>query len=310
MALGLAVLVLMAKPLHRDQVQIITLVAGGDVMLASGVGNMIAQHGPDYPFEKIRPLLFSADITFCNLECAISTRGHPVEKQFRFRARPEAVHGLTFAGVDVVSLANNHSLDYGPAALGDTLEILDQQGIIYVGAGRNRQQAEQLKILERKGLKVGFLAFAGFISEGFALIPGKPQIAVARDRLAEIVARARLSVDVLIVSFHWGRELTTVPSEQQRRLAHTAVEAGADLVIGHHPHEVQPLVGYRRSFIAYSLGDFVFNPRLFGERKGAVLKCRLSKRGIERAELLSIAIENCQPRCKHAPAIQPAPEIP
>lgn len=278
---------------------VVELVAVGDIMLARQVGERIAQKGARYPFEGegIRPLLAGADIAFGNLECPISTGGVRQDKGIEFRADPAVVEGLTYADFDILSLANNHTGDYGDAALLDTLAYLDEAGILVVGAGETVTLAHRLQIIESNGVRVGFLAYNEIPPRWFAAKGDSPGSAFADlDALREAVSQARGRADVVIVSYHWGTEYTPYPTSSQRAIARALSEAGADLVIGHHPHVVQGVGYYPSTFVAFSLGNFVFDQEFSDEtQEGLILRSLLDQSGVKTVELLPHTMTRSQP---------------
>lgn len=239
----------------------VTLAVVGDVLLARGVGRQIAKHGPDYPFAATREVISRADIAVFNLECPLSTRGFAHRRRFLFRADPSLATAVHAAGFDVASLANNHTLDYGRVALLDTISAVTQAGMTPVGAGANGAEARSVKIVTRKGLRIGFLAYTDLPTYGVVRRDDEPTIAgVNKDTIPGEVRRAKSRCDVLIVSFHWGVEYMKLPTERQKEIAHLAIDSGADAVIGHHPHVLQDVENYKRRPIIYSAGAFVWDP--------------------------------------------------
>jgi poly-gamma-glutamate capsule biosynthesis protein CapA/YwtB (metallophosphatase superfamily) len=291
---------------EQRQQRTLTLVAVGDIMLDRGVGQKIERYGPGYPFEQTSELLARADIAFGNLEGPLADRCERAGKSISFKAKPVYARGLVSAGFDVLSLANNHSADCGPTGLLQTIENLRAGGIAASGAGKTRAEAERAAILNVQGTRVAVLAFSAFSSESPAPGEGSASIAPASvETVRRAVLAARQTADLVLASFHWGQEYARGPRDEQVRLAQTAVEAGADLVIGHHPHVLQGLQlvrgseGKRRSLIAYSLGNFVFDaPRAWDKRlvESVVLVCRLSAEGLESVEVLPVILEGFRPR--------------
>ncbi|MGQ9702965.1 MAG: DUF5719 family protein [Actinomycetota bacterium] len=238
-----------------------TLACVGDVNL--DLDQFDLGYGYEYPWTGVVNLLQSADLAFANLECAVSYRGSPVSgKSFTFRGSPAALPAMRNAGIDVVSHANNHARDYGAEALVDTLHHLENNGIAHCGSGVDHNQARSPTFLAGNGLRVAFLAYSDVNYYGWPAGPGYPGVADASDpgRIATEISTARQRSDLVVVSFHWGEEKEYHPTSRQRYLAHLAVDSGADIVLGHHPHVVQGLEIYRGRLIAYSLGNFVFNP--------------------------------------------------
>lgn len=275
--------------------QAVTLAAVGDIQLGRGVGRMIEKEGPDYPFRMVAPLLRSADLTFGNLECALSEEGRPIPKQFSFKADPAAALGMAGAGFDLLSLANNHSMDCGREGLLETQAALAGRGIRSVGAGRDAAEAAAPVILEHGGLRIAFLARTMVAPEGVIYREDAPGVAALDpERIEDEVRAARRQADLVVVSLHWGIEYARQPQEEQRRLARRLVDAGACLVLGHHPHALQPVERYRGGLIAYSLGNFVFDAGPKG-RQGAILRCTLTAGGVGSAELIPVAIREGRP---------------
>lgn len=244
----------------------LTLAVAGDIMLARAVDKRIQEAGWHAPFVSIPETIQKADIAFANLESPASFRGKPYPgkpEEVTFRANPGSLLGLKAAGFDVLSLANNHSNDYGPLALMDTIAGLQQLGIHTCGAGTSAKEARQPAILERNGIRLAFLAYAEPI---WSVVEAKdgppPQSGVAVLREADIIADIQAAVkqaDGVLVSLHWGEEFHTTPRALDRELARRLIDAGALAVLGHHPHVLQGAEWYRQGVILYSMGNFVFD---------------------------------------------------
>ncbi len=212
-----------------------------------------------YAFEDFG-LFRSADVSMVNLESPVTLRGKPVPKPFNFRAHPRIVRALIDAGVGIVNLANNHIFDYGARGLFDTILYLDSLGLQHVGAGRNASEAYRPVIRAVRGRRIGFL---GYYGGGEAPGATGKSAGVARRDLGRIVddiqkLRERDSVSFVVVNLHWGTELADHPDPDQVEFAHGLVDAGADLVVGHHPHVLQGIERYGNGVIAYSLGNLLF----------------------------------------------------
>lgn len=237
--------------------------AGGDVIGDRQVGTFIDSNGGEAVFAGVSEYLSDAHVTFVNLESPLSDKGsRNTEKDVTFRGRPALVRGLASAGVDVVSLANNHALDWGSGALLDTIDRLSSAGVAVTGAGRDLEAARTPAVLNTTAGTVAVLAFSDILPAGFsagAERAGVNPVRPDRQRLLDDIAAASDRADYVLVSFHWGMEYEGYAGQVQRALAHDAVDAGADLVIGHHPHVLQGLEVYKDKLIAYSLGDFVFD---------------------------------------------------
>lgn len=282
-------------------VKSVRLVAAGDIMLAGNVGQAMEKKGRGYPFAKIKSVLRKADIAFGNLECCIATCGAPLpDKQFTFRAHPRGALALKEAGFDVLSLANNHAWDYGRMALAETVRHIQDTGVKPVGAGANRAEAHAMTVLRRNGVRVGFLAYLGMLPPLIKESETEPSLAMASvEVIKKEVKAARNSVDVLVVSLHAGKEMVTKITARQKEFAHAAIDAGADLVVGHHPHIVQKMEFYRGKPICYSLGNFVFSVN--GRGTGALLDATLyADRRVE-AKLRPLVLTGAQPRFPEKP---------
>lgn len=276
----------------------VTFLAAGDVLMGWFVNEIyIAKQGPEYPFQRIRDLFQSADIAFANFENPMSTRGVMENKGLMFRASPAAVKGLTYAGIDVVNLANNHLGDYGPQAVLDTLDTLRQNGIGYAGAGKNRAEARSPWITTTKGIKVAILAYNEIEPGYFAATDSKAGTAwIEPDNVANEIKQAKQQADFVIASFHWGIEYTAQPNDRQQQLARRAVEAGANLVVGHHPHVVQAAGFVGNVYVNYSIGDFVYSqPTRPATGEGIILRAVIDGKTLRQVQMIPIYIDRAQP---------------
>lgn len=274
----------------------VTLVAVGDVMLDRGIGKRIKKHGMAWPFKGVRETTRSADLAFCNLECPLSSRGIKVTKPICFKADPANVECLTDAGFDIVSLANNHSMDCSRPGLVETMHYLDKTGIAYVGAGETPSHAALPTIVTSKGIRIAFLARNAWLPEGAWFRPDAPNSAYLDSETIESEVRdASGQADVVIVSLHWGIEYRTYPQPAQVEMAHKIIDAGADLILGHHPHVLQKVEKYNGGVIAYSLGNFLFDSPFRNCKQTTILKCRISKSGISDVEQIPVTIKDYRP---------------
>ena len=251
----------------REAPEPVTLLFGGDVMLARSVAKQIALSGDErFPFLLLASTTLPADIAFANAEGTISSRGKNQGSIYSFRADPSVVAGLSLAGFDVLSLANNHIWDWGGDALSDTREHLNTAGIATVGAGPDEVSANAPAILEAKGVRFGFLAYTTLYPASLEAEGENPGISsFSLEKAGAAIAGLKQEVDVVIVSMHWGEEYRTNSTQEQRDTAHALADLGADFVIGHHPHVTEEVETYhspvtdRDSVIAYSLGNLVFD---------------------------------------------------
>ena len=264
----------------------VTLLFLGDIMLDRGVELYMSQHNDwRWPFLNVADILKEADLVFGNLESVISDKGEKKGSVYSFRADPKTMEGLVFAGIDVVSVVNNHSMDYGAEAFLDSLERLKEVGIAYVGGDITKLEAETVVVKVVKGIKIGMVAYT---TKGSSLwqagesSPGISWMDSARlSQLKKDIEEAKLYSDILVVSLHFGEEYQKEPSAEQQLLSRAAIEAGADLVIGHHPHVVQPIEQYKDGWIAYSLGNFIFDQGFSPETmEGMALKVELDENKI------------------------------
>lgn len=271
-----------------------TLLFVGDVMLSRGVGaRMRAANDWTYPFLKVADTLRAADLAFGNLESPVSDVGRNRHHLYSFRADPKAIEGLTFAGFDVMSVANNHMYDWGAPALLDTLHRLRAAGIRPVGAGANDGQAHYPVLVNLNGVRLAFLAYVNVEPHQATAGPDRPGVAwLEPERTLEDIRFARALADLVVVSLHWGVEYTRRPLKSQVALAHEMIDAGADLVVGGHPHVVQPLEEYHGRWIAYSLGNFIFDQRDPATHHGLMLEVHLAGKGITSVQPVAITIDS------------------
>lgn len=270
-----------------------TLTFGGDTLLTRRIGEQID------PFAGIRPPLAESDLAIVNLETAVSTRGRAQAKTFTFRSPPTFADRINAAGIDVVSLANNHSLDFGLDALSDTIDNLDRAGVAHVGAGSTLEEALAPATFEISGTSVAVLGASQIIPNGaWPATPTRPGIASAgkhvinreTQQLLAAVRSAKEANDVVIVVMHWGIEGDPCPSVVQRQLGRLLRDNGATAVLGAHPHILQPIVRdiratpvgetdgeFDEGVIAYSLGNFIWDPRSGATGETGTIQLRFTK---------------------------------
>jgi poly-gamma-glutamate capsule biosynthesis protein CapA/YwtB (metallophosphatase superfamily) len=285
----------------------VNLQAVGDMMFARTVGKQILEKGPGIVFGGVQSVFDSADVLVGNLECALTTSSIPQAKSYTFAAPPEAAQALAMAGFDVVSLANNHAMDFGSQGLADSLDNLRTAGIRGVGAGANATAAHAPVILERNGLRLAFLAYVdvpaekeGFDARSWIATDMRPGIAWADPaQIAVDVSATKELADIVIVQLHSGYEISAyIPalSPNQRAAAHAAIDAGAALVLGSHSHVLQPIEEYHGGLIAYSLGNFVFDGYLGIVNATIILRVVLTPAGVESYDWVPVLIENGLPQ--------------
>lgn len=285
-----------------------TVLFAGDVTLGfhyeEYVDELVSKGTPKdealtWGFLKVGETTRAADLFVANLECPFTARGTKIAKNFNFKARPELVAALQAGGVDVVSLANNHLMDYGAEGLVDTLATLDAEKIRHFGAAESLAAARAPAIVEVKGIKVAFLGYF-FLGDRnieppeVIAVESQPGVAghfkdlpLLLSWVKEDVQAAKKKADLVIPFFHWGREGTPVIEPYQPQLAKAAIDAGAAAVIGSHPHVLQGMELYKNAPIVYSLGNFVFggnwNPR---DKKTAMVELTISKKKVESVKVI------------------------
>lgn len=245
-----------------------------------------------YPFARLE-WFKQADISMLNLENPITTRGEKVPKQFNFRMPPYYTQVLLDGGVDLVNLANNHVGDYGSQGVLDTLSYLKTAGIRHVGAGENLKKARSPVIFKLKGQRIGFLGYFG--GKDYAAADKKPGTSPTYEQyIIEDIRNLKQKTDVVIVNFHWGIEKSSYPEHYQNELAHKAIDAGADLIIGHHPHVLQGIEKYKNGFVVYSLGNFIFGGN--SRREHDTIIFQLIIKGEQKIPvLIPVRVKNWQP---------------
>ena len=275
-------------------------------MLGRTVGQQALAKGPQIVFAGVQSTLDTADVLVGNLECALTDRSQPVQKSFDLKAPPQTAQALSLAGFAVLSQANNHAMDFGPAGLADTQKYLSQYGIATVGAGKDAASAHAPVIIQRNGLRMAFLGYvdvppekSGFDARTWIATATSPGVAWADpEQIKADVKAARLKADVVIVLLHGGIEITDVInniSANQRQEAQAAIDAGAALVIGSHPHVLQQIERYHGGLIAYSLGNFVFDQYAGIANATIILRVVLNRSGVQSYDYVPVLIDNGLP---------------
>ena len=259
---------------------VLTLVAVGDITLMS--------KSRENPFRNIEHVLKGKDIVFGNLEVVLTSSGTPARKRTVLRTDPEKSRYLHKAGFNVMNIANNHILDYGVNGYYSTTRALKKYGIHYIGV----LDTDRYLILEKKGIRIGFLGYS------LTQVSARNKIKYMIQDVSELKKLA----DIVIVSLHWGVEYSPYPSPAQQKLGRKLIECGADVILGHHPHVVQGLEKYRNGLVVYSLGNFQFDLRIdniykyAGTDKGLVVELTLSRRGLEDYRVIPVKInDNYEP---------------
>lgn len=275
------------SPISPIPPKTVSFIAVGDIMLGRYVNyKMIKENNWQYPFLKTGALTSSADIAFGNLEAPFVENCPTTTTGMIFCARKEAIEGLKFAGFDVLSLANNHILNYGHEGLEYTKKLLEENKILY-SCPSYPSCSSNPSVISKNYLSFGFLAF-NLLDQPLTITHDREQMSIF-----QLIKEEAKSVDVLIVSLHWGNEYQKQPTENQKKLAHEIIDTGAKIIIGHHPHVIQPIEEYNDSLIFYSLGNFVFDQPWSEEtKKGEIAKIIFDGKNIESYETIPIYIKN------------------
>lgn len=283
----------------------LTLIATGDILPARFVERRMRQAG-DYtlPFKNTAEFLKNADITFGNLETPLLHGKNTSQDSVTFRGDPESLKGLLFAGFDILSIANNHTMNYQIPGLTSTIQELKKAGILYAGGGKNIDAAHTPAMIKAKDKKIAFYAYVdpnigGYLGLATWNSPGiaKMDIEAVKNDVKNGLDPNWHAADMVIVSMHTGKEYTRQPTQFQKDFAHSACDAGASLVIGHHPHWVQPVEYYGDCIIFYSLGNFVFDQMWSEETQiGLVAKVSFDEDEKPTAELFPVRMEKTVPR--------------
>jgi len=270
----------------------VSLVFAGDTVLDDTAGKIIEQGGD--PFSDFADYFAGADIRITNMECVVSTRGQANDKMYTFQAHPRVIPVLQ-KHFDAVTLANNHSGDFGPDAFAQMLSLLKEAGLAQVGGGMNLKDAHTPLVFTRNGLRIAVLSYNEFHPRSFEAGFDIPGVAWSEDQqvMEDIQTARRIHrADLVIPVMHWGWENERTANPRQRQLAKLMIDAGADAVIGGHPHVTQDVSVYKGKPIVYSVGNFVMKEtdNAF-QRKGWVLKMYFDKRGVTRFETLPVKID-------------------
>jgi len=269
----------------------VRIVFAGDIMLDGGPGHIVTNGGD--PFAPVASMLKDAELTVGNLECAITREGHAVDKPYTFKGTRQALP-LLKKYFSAVSLANNHSGDWGPRGFADELTLLHDAGIPYFGGGANAREAHTPLVLTANGRRIALLGYNDFPPKSFAAKRNRPGTAwlVEKDVVRDIRA-ARQQADLVVLFLHWGEELEETPLPAQQALARRLIDAGADAIIGGHPHVTQTIDWYRDKPIVYSLGNFVFDyfPTDPPVWKGWIVRLTFGAAGAPKLEKFTVELD-------------------
>jgi poly-gamma-glutamate capsule biosynthesis protein CapA/YwtB (metallophosphatase superfamily) len=235
----------------------LSLIAVGDIMLGGRTRRRIREHGRDYPFSAVLPILQRAPIVLGNLEGPLAQKAQKQNRNFSYRVKPKAATSVLRAGINVVTLANNHLVDCGREGVLETLEALTAAGVTPLGAAANQNAAHEPVIREAGGVRIGLLGY--YWNRRCAATANLPGSAMGVfEELETDIRQLRTRVDRVVVTFHWGRPYNPEPSPRARAKARFAIDCGAHAIVGHHPHIIQAFEVYRRCPIFYSIGNFAF----------------------------------------------------
>jgi poly-gamma-glutamate capsule biosynthesis protein CapA/YwtB (metallophosphatase superfamily)/Tfp pilus assembly protein PilF len=287
----------------RGDEDVFEIVAVGDMSLARGVNVDLYTGRSESPLRFVAPLIGRARIAFGNLESPLTKRAKRIPTKgprggsIYLKGNPDYAFILTEAGFDVLSIANNHIMDYGEQGLTDTIYYLEQEGIEHVGAGPDLAAALAPADVDVDGYVVRFLAFNGVEPREYYAGGGRPGTApLDEGTIVSAISRAKSGASLVVVSLHWGGESMAYPTSEQKRLAHKFVDAGADVILGHHPHVIQGVESYEGAIIAYSLGNFLFDSRYPERHYSTMLAIEVSRsRGLLGFRLIPIYIEGNEP---------------
>lgn len=277
----------------------LSLGIGGDVTFGLAVADIIEREGPGYPWTDVSVLFGEYDLTIVNLESPLCRGGetHPDQSSLYLRGDTSCAAPMATAGVDAVCLANDHIMDYGSAGLEETLNILRGENLGAFGAGSNRRAAEQSLVLEvDNGARVALLSFCDVAPPSYTAGGSSPGISASSlDRIEEAVGRAAEETPYVVVYLHWGELGSTEITSRQRELARACIQAGADLVVGCHPHVVQGIEVIDGIPVVYSLGNLVFSSEDEAGKKGIFVGCRFGGGSLTGLEVIPLRVAEAKP---------------
>lgn len=289
---------------RKDQKLTMTMV--GDVMMGRHVGEVTKRHGADYLFRHVKPYFDASDYVSGNFEHPIlkndASKYEQTDKSIHLYTDMDAIHAVKNAGFTVMNLANNHLMDYGEEGLRDTLDVFDRYNMDYVGGGENRKEAkEHINYQDVNGVRVATLGFTDAFVEGTIATKDQNGLLSANpDVLFDMIEKAKNedhgNADLVVVNVHWGQEYDTEATPRQKALAKAMVDAGADIIIGHHPHVLQSFDVYKDGIIFYSLGNFVFDQGWTRTKDSAMVQYNLTEDGKATIDVIPLQIEEAAPR--------------
>ncbi len=272
----------------------------GDMMFGRHTEINLEKKGPDYFFEKVQPYFDQSDFVTGNFENPVLLNNEneyeAQEKNIHLASKKEILPSLKKAGFSVINLANNHTMDFGPVALQETLDSFNEYKIPVVGAGLKEENANNIIYTEVDGLTLATVGFTDTYVKGSAATKYGPGVAKASpENIVPTIKRAKLNADYVFVNVHWGIEYNNNPSERQIDIAHAMVEAGADVIAGHHPHVLSNIEVYQDSFIIYSLGNFIFDQGWTRTKDSAIAQFHVYDNGDKELEIIPMRISATRP---------------
>lgn len=267
----------------------------GDIMLARWVGKRMDEYGYDYPFSQTTELFSESDLNIANLESPFSTTGPYNQLGMVFRANPKGAESLKNAGINIVNLANNHFGNASQDGMETTFDLLNEKEISYFGAGNNSQESHQPLVKEINGIKFAFLGYSdsSVTPSSYASGDNRPGLNLDNtEQMKQDVAKAKEKADFVVVSIHLGSEYQHSPNQHQIDFAHSAIDAGADFIYGHHPHVVQSIEVYNNKPIFYSLGNYIFDQTTKETKEGLVVQTNYMFNKLINVKLIPITIIN------------------
>ena len=278
----------------------LSLIAVGDIMLGGRTRRRIREHGRDYPFSAVLPILQRAPIVLGNLEGPLAQKAQKQNRNFSYRVKPKAATSVLRAGINVVTLANNHLVDCGREGVLETLEALAVAGVTPLGAAANQNAAHEPVIREAGGVRIGLLGY--YWNRRCAATANLPGSAMGVfEELETDIRQLRTRVDRVVVTFHWGRPYNPEPSPRARAKARFAIDCGAHAIVGHHPHIIQAFEVYRRCPIFYSIGNFAFGSGN-SRAEGLMLGFRFEE-ARTRVNVYPLYVKNRDPRVNYQPKL-------
>ncbi|OMF61545.1 capsular biosynthesis protein [Paenibacillus sp. FSL R5-0490] len=294
------------KDVEPRKNQKLTMTMVGDVMMGRHVGEVTKRHGADYLFRHVKPYFDASDYVSGNFEHPIlkedASKYEQTDKSIHLYTDMDAIHAVKNAGFTVMNLANNHLMDYGEEGLRDTLDVFDRYNMDYVGGGENRKEAkEHINYQDVNGVRVATLGFTDAFVEGTIATKDRNGLLSANpDVLFDMIEKAKNedhgNADLVVVNVHWGQEYDTEATPRQKALAKAMVDAGADIIIGHHPHVLQSFDVYKDGIIFYSLGNFVFDQGWTRTKDSAMVQYNLTEDGKATIDVIPLQIEEATPR--------------